>query len=82
LADTFHGALLASRGMAGLVSFGGAGVFDVVVLAGVLAVLLAEVVGEIRERLQGGPRAADRDPALVVNLKSPANDEGGRKNEE
>lgn len=34
---------------------GGGGVFGAVVIAGMLAVLLAEVVGEIRERLQGGP---------------------------
>jgi uncharacterized membrane protein len=81
LADAFHGALLAGRGMAGLVHFGGAGVFDVVVVAGVLAVLLAEVVGEIRERIQGGPETEGRDPALLINLKTPGKDEGGRKNE-
>ncbi len=34
---------------------GGGGIFGAVVIAGMLAVLLAEVVGEIRERLQGGP---------------------------
>ncbi|SES64956.1 Uncharacterized membrane protein [Natronincola peptidivorans] len=34
--------------------FGGAGGVDTTVIAGVLAVLLAEIVGEARERLQGG----------------------------
>lgn len=34
--------------------FGGAGGVDTTVIAGVLAVLLAEIVGETRERLQGG----------------------------
>ncbi|NLM39662.1 MAG: DUF1614 domain-containing protein [Firmicutes bacterium] len=34
---------------------GGAGVFDSMVLAGIIAVVLAEVVGETRERLSGGP---------------------------
>jgi len=34
--------------------FGGAGGVDTTVIAGVLAVLLAEIVGEVRERLQGG----------------------------
>ncbi|AOY77413.1 DUF1614 domain-containing protein [Clostridium formicaceticum] len=34
--------------------FGGAGGVDTTVIAGVLAVLLAEIIGEIRERLQGG----------------------------
>lgn len=34
--------------------FGGAGAFDTIMVAGILAVLIAEVVGETRERLQGG----------------------------
>lgn len=34
------------------VSFGGAGVFDTTVLAGILAVLLAEFFGEARERMR------------------------------
>ncbi|MDR5657907.1 DUF1614 domain-containing protein [Serpentinicella sp. ANB-PHB4] len=34
--------------------FGGAGAFDTTVMAGILAVIIAEVVGEARERLQGG----------------------------
>ena len=36
---------------------GGAGAFDSLILAGILAVLLAELVGETRERLQGGPKS-------------------------
>lgn len=35
---------------------GAGGAFGTVVIAGMLAVLLAEVVGETRERLQGGPK--------------------------
>lgn len=82
LADVFHGSLLATRGLTGLVHFGGAGVFDVVVVAGVLAVLLAEIAGELRERVQGGPRTEGRDPSLLVNLRTPGEDEGGRKDGE
>ncbi len=33
---------------------GGAGAFDTIVVAGILAVLLAELIGESREALQGG----------------------------
>ncbi len=36
------------------IRLGGAGALDVVIISGVSAVLLAEVIGEIRERLQGG----------------------------
>lgn len=37
--------------------FGGAGAFDSIVIAGVFAVVLAELVGESRERITGGPDA-------------------------
>lgn len=50
---------------------GGAGIYDQVVIAGVLAVGLAELVGESRERLQGGP---DLDESRPVALHQ---DEGG-----
>jgi len=82
LADTFHGLLLANRGMTGLVHFGGAGAFDVVVISGVLAVLLAEIVGEVREQIQGGPVTAGRDPELLENLKTPQGHERGCKDDE
>lgn len=36
------------------IRLGGAGAVDTVVIAGFLAVILAEVVGELRERIQGG----------------------------
>jgi len=34
--------------------FGGAGAFDTAMIAGVLAVFIAEIIGETREKLQGG----------------------------
>lgn len=37
------------------VILGGAGVFDATLIAGVIAVMLAELIGEIRERMSGGP---------------------------
>lgn len=47
---------------------GGGGVFDAVVLAGVVAVGLAELFGETRERLQGGPVEEGRPPELLEGL--------------
>lgn len=38
------------------VLLGGGGVFDAALVAGVVGTLLAEVVGEVKERLGGGPR--------------------------
>ncbi|MGI6097400.1 MAG: DUF1614 domain-containing protein [Dethiobacteria bacterium] len=39
----------------GTTVIGGAGIFDATVITGLLAVGLAEAIGETRERLQGGP---------------------------
>ncbi|MCR4430076.1 MAG: DUF1614 domain-containing protein [Tepidanaerobacteraceae bacterium] len=47
---------------------GGAGVFDAEIIAGVIAVVLCEIVGETRERLQGGT-------AAKADSKSPENPE-------
>lgn len=54
-------------------ALGGAGFFDAVVMSGVISVGLAEVVGETRERLQGGP-AEDRPEALRQALQGPPED--------
>ncbi|KXG78462.1 hypothetical protein AN618_02170 [Fervidicola ferrireducens] len=42
-------------------SIGGAGVFDAAIIAGVIGVALCELVGETRERLQGGTEKADKE---------------------
>lgn len=65
LADVVHWIQAAGAGIRSDISIGGAGVFDAVVLSGVIAVGFAEVFGEARERLQGGPKlASDRPEAL------------------
>ena len=56
-----------SRGMATTVAIGGAGALDAVVLAGLIAVVLAEVVGESRERLGGGPVHDKERPQALDN---------------
>lgn len=37
------------------VRIGGGGIFDSIVISGLFALLLAELIGETRERIQGGP---------------------------
>lgn len=56
---------------AGTVAIGGAGAFDGIVLAGIVAVLLAEIIGETRERLQGGPASQGRSAELMEGLRKP-----------
>lgn len=62
---------LLRTGVRGIVHLGGAGAFDSLVLAGILAILLAEVVGETLERISGGPSTEDKDARLVEQLQEP-----------
>lgn len=62
---------LVRSGVRGTVHVGGAGAFDSLILAGVLAVLLAEIIGETLERMQGGPETEGRPEELVRNLREP-----------
>ncbi|BCV21488.1 DUF1614 domain-containing protein [Moorella sp. Hama-1] len=59
-------------GLRGTVAFGGAGIIDATFMAAVVAVLLAELIGEIRERMQGGPQIGTHDRSLLAGLKGPA----------
>lgn len=54
----------------GSVLIGGGGAFDAIIVAGLLAVLLAEFIGETRERLQGGPVATGKPQALLKHLRT------------
>lgn len=68
LLDVINWVYLATTGTPGRVLIGGAGAFDAIVMAGIIAVLLAEVIGEARERLQGGPATKGRPWELLQNL--------------
>ena len=56
MADTATATANWSRGIAQQLVLGGAGVADAVVVSGVLAVLLCELIGEVAERLVRGRR--------------------------
>ena len=79
---------LSQTGLRGTVAVGGAGAFDSLIVSGILAVLLAETVGEVLERISGGPQTENRPEELLVNLREPEparkplnNEEGGKDNE-
>jgi uncharacterized membrane protein len=80
--DFIHLFWLRSTGTPGTVHIGGAGAFDSIVIAGLVAVLLAEILGETRERLQGGPATRGRDPELLRHLNSDLKIEGKAGEEE
>jgi uncharacterized membrane protein len=73
LVDIFHYFWLLNQGAPAnyAVSIGGAGAFDTIVLAGIVAILLAEIIGESFERLSGGPSAKGRPSELLKGLKKP-----------
>ena len=58
LADVVNALVLWGRGVDQQLVLGGAGLTDSVVISGMLAVLLAELVGEIVERIQRGKKPA------------------------
>ena len=59
LADAAQGIINFSNNLFVPIRFGGAGAVDAVVISGFLAVILAELVGEIREKIQGGTKKKD-----------------------
>lgn len=59
VADIARGIINGAQGIPVTVRLGGAGAADAVVLSGFIAVLLAEGVGELLEKLQGGTRHKD-----------------------
>lgn len=75
--DLYHWFWLYRNSVPGTVYLGGGGAFDSIVIAGIFAVVLAELIGEIRERLQGGPKDEDKHPALLANLKKVGPDQPG-----
>ena len=54
LADIAQVVLNFANNTPGVIKIGGAGVIDAVVISGIIAVLLAEFIGEAREKMQGG----------------------------
>lgn len=55
LSDIYHFYTVYRSGVPGTTDIGGAGAFDVVMIAGLVGVMVAELVGETREKIQGGP---------------------------
>lgn len=74
LSDTATAVVNWSRGVMQTLTLGGAGVFDALVISGILGVLLCELIGEITERVTRGGAPPDTE-----RVKNPVRDrEGGR----
>lgn len=69
IGDFVHLFQLYYSGIPGRADIGGAGAFDTTVIAGIVAVMIAELVGETRERLQGGPSKHPDELEKGLNTK-------------
>ena len=64
IADVVASIEVWSQGVSQTLALGGAGAYDAVVISGILAVLLAELIGEIAERMSRGKRRPDREYSI------------------
>ena len=64
IADVIASIEVWSRGIDQTLALGGAGAYDAVVISGILAVLLAELIGEITERATRGNRRPNREYSI------------------
>ncbi|MCL4515156.1 MAG: DUF1614 domain-containing protein [Firmicutes bacterium] len=67
LVDVAHLVEVAVLRIPGGAAIGGAGALDTTVLSGLVAVSLAEIIGETRERIQGGPEQGEDRPEGLKN---------------
>ncbi|MGI6574615.1 MAG: DUF1614 domain-containing protein [bacterium] len=72
LTDIFSRIETTLIGGRGSTVIGGAGIFDAVVLSGIIAVGLAEIVGETREHLQGGSIKEKKEKKQLSSSKTAA----------
>jgi len=66
LVDIIHYLVAVTQGVRQRTWIGGAGAFDSVIIAGTMALLVAELVGETRERLAGGTLAVRKRQQRVT----------------
>lgn len=71
LFDVAHYIWLLNTAPRGRADIGGAGMFDAIVIGGIFAILLAEIIGEARERMAGGPTKKGKPPELAEALRKP-----------
>ncbi len=64
IADAIASVEVWSRGIEQTLALGGAGAYDAVVISGILAVLLAELIGEVVERMARGTKRPEREYSI------------------
>ncbi|MDD4601996.1 hypothetical protein SDC9_05884 [bioreactor metagenome] len=81
LSDIVHMMTIIGLGVPGTTAIGGAGAFDVVIIAGIVAVMVAELVGETREKIQGGPVLGPNRPEGLYEFSEELSENRNKKNQ-
>lgn len=85
--DIAHLIEVSIRGIPSTVYLGGAGIFDTTVIAGLVAVALAEIAGETFERIGGGPAPNEErilrvdDPRVALEARGQGQEQEDQGNE-
>ncbi|MPM51799.1 hypothetical protein SDC9_98550 [bioreactor metagenome] len=82
LSDIVHMLTLVGLGIPGTTAMGGAGAFDVIIIAGIVAVMVAELVGETREKMQGGPVLGPNRPEGLYEFSEELSQYRNKKKQE
>lgn len=78
ISDIVHMVTILRMGRGGTTDIGGAGAFDVVMIAGIVAVMIAELIGETREKIQGGPLLGPNRPEGLYEFSKELTDKQGK----
>ncbi|MDU2065895.1 MAG: DUF1614 domain-containing protein [Sporomusaceae bacterium] len=82
LSDIWHMVTLLRTQTAGTTAIGGAGALDVTVIAGLVGIMIAELVGETREKLQGGHVAGPIHNEGLYEFSKELTEKGKKKKNE
>lgn len=74
--DLLHMSMMLTSGTVGVTAIGGAGAFDVIMITGLVAVMAAECIGEIRERFARSERANVRPTAEIYEFSEELTPDG------
>lgn len=76
ISDLLHMGMLLTSGTVGTTAIGGAGAFDVIMIAGLVAVMTAECIGEVRERITRSDHLHEKRMADVYEFSEELTPDG------
>ncbi len=74
--DLLHMGMLLTGGIVGTTAIGGAGAFDVIIISGLVAVMTAECIGEVHERIAPDTHRPTRQTAAIYEFSEELTPDG------